>query len=72
MPIYEFNCHQCSIDFELLIRGGEKPACPECKSLKVDRQLSIISTPSARGAIQSAPERCEMPRCCGGGCQSQN
>jgi putative FmdB family regulatory protein len=69
MPIHEFVCLGCQAEFELLIRGNEKTACPECGHAKLEKQLSIISTPAAGGKSQPQAESCAMPRCCGGGCQ---
>ena len=30
MPIYEYVCAKCRQEFEALVRGEEKPECPEC------------------------------------------
>ena len=30
MPLYEYSCQKCSRKIELLIRGDEKPVCPQC------------------------------------------
>ena len=30
MPIFEYACEKCQSEFELLVRGDDKPACPEC------------------------------------------
>jgi putative FmdB family regulatory protein len=32
MPIYEYSCASCDNEFEVLVRGSEKPACPDCGS----------------------------------------
>ena len=45
MPIYEYQCTNCQSGFELLIRGDEKAACPECDSKQVEKQLSIAAAP---------------------------
>ena len=41
MPIYEYACEKCGNEFELLVRGKEKAACPKCKSVKLERKLSL-------------------------------
>lgn len=41
MPIYEYTCTDCSDEFELLIRGGEKPACPSCGSANLEKRFSL-------------------------------
>src|SRR5690606_5532042 len=30
MPLYEYTCGGCGKEFEVLVRGQEKPACPSC------------------------------------------
>ncbi len=41
MPIYEYVCAACEHEFELLVRGSETPACPECGSEELTRKLSL-------------------------------
>ena len=41
MPIYEFHCHNCSNDFERLVRlNATNPECPQCASQATERLLS--------------------------------
>jgi putative FmdB family regulatory protein len=40
MPIYEFCCNECGQNFEFLVLGSEKAACPACSSMKVNRLMS--------------------------------
>lgn len=30
MPIFDFTCRKCSVDFELLIPLDKIPKCPKC------------------------------------------
>ena len=46
MPIYEYRCVACDSEFEALILNAKTPACPECKSHKVDRLISQFSVSS--------------------------
>lgn len=41
MPIYEYTCKDCGSDFELLIRGDEKPVCPSCGKKHLTKSLSV-------------------------------
>lgn len=74
MPIYEYTCRSCDADFELLIRGGEKPVCPECGERSPTRRLSV---PAAHVASSGSlpvcetpqPGTCGRPQCGMGGCQ---
>jgi putative FmdB family regulatory protein len=46
MPLYEYTCSSCGHEFEQLVRTGDTPACPTCKSTQLERQLSLISVSS--------------------------
>jgi len=50
MPIYEYACRSCAHKFEKLVRTGDTPACPLCKSLDLERLLSLstISSDTSR------------------------
>ena len=72
MPIYEYVCGNCGKEFELLVRGSEKPVCPACGKSKLNKQLSVPATHMAGGADASCAARetgaCDVPgSCCGGG-----
>ena len=43
MPLFEFECHQCHREVEVLVRGSETPECPECGSSKLEKLLSAHS-----------------------------
>ena len=73
MPIFEYQCRQCRGEFELLIRGEEKPRCPTCGSARLEKQLSVpaahISSSSSLPICgASAPDACGMGRCGSGHC----
>ncbi|MFV1959217.1 MAG: zinc ribbon domain-containing protein, partial [Planctomycetota bacterium] len=63
MPIFEYRCETCGHRFELLVFGSEKPACPKCSSMKLEKQLSgfAVNAPARGGGRGRA---CESP---GGG-----
>ena len=46
MPIYEYACRSCAHKFEQLVRTGDTPACPSCKSLDLERLLSLSAISS--------------------------
>ena len=47
MPIYEYQCHQCGNEFELLIlKGSPEPACPSCQSKEIEQMLSGFAVSS--------------------------
>jgi putative FmdB family regulatory protein len=66
MPIYEYSCASCGHDFELLVRSSERPACPQCKSARLERRLSVPARPG--GAPARDFSKLGPPK--GGGCGS--
>ncbi len=53
MPIYEYRCQDCRRVSALLImslRSAEPPACPHCRSLKLDRLFSRFASPKSEEA----------------------
>ncbi len=46
MPLYEYRCKKCGLEFELLRRVSdedEETKCPKCRSKSVERVLSRFS-----------------------------
>ena len=41
MPLFDYKCRECDHTFEALVRGKERPACPECGSGKLDKLVSL-------------------------------
>lgn len=66
MPIYGYACKKCGHDFETLVRASDTPACPSCGSAELERQLSLIATPSKSGG--EAPMMCDGSGSCGMRC----
>jgi putative FmdB family regulatory protein len=61
MPIYEFQCRDCRLDFEeLLIRPADADSvvCPECESDQVRKRISLISSSVKSGAGTTAVSAC--------------
>ena len=75
MPIYEYNCTDCSSDFELLVRISEEPACPSCGSGAIEKQLSVPAAHAAENRLPvcepSPPGGCGRPQCGTGGCMME-
>jgi len=52
LPIYEFYCENCNTIynfFSKFVDTGKVPSCPQCKTVKLKRQMSIFSTISRKG-----------------------
>ncbi len=58
MPIFEYICKECQHQFEALVYGKEKTACPKCESKKLEPKLSVFAV-SAKGS--SAPTMAAGP-----------
>jgi putative FmdB family regulatory protein len=71
MPLYEYTCESCHADFEALVRGQERPACPKCGNTRLTKRLSV---PAAHTGASSQLPVCEpgggcgLPQCGAGGC----
>jgi putative FmdB family regulatory protein len=52
VPIYEYQCRGCQHQFEQLVRTGDVPTCPACRSTELERSISAfgVSTPGASQA----------------------
>lgn len=46
MPIYEYECRGCKHQFEAIVRTGDTPACPECRSGDLERLVSLFAVDS--------------------------
>jgi putative FmdB family regulatory protein len=41
VPIYEYACRACGLQFEILIRATDVPVCPSCSGQDLERLLSL-------------------------------
>jgi len=57
MPIYEYTCQQCGHDFEYLLRGDEKPACPACGKRRLAKRFSVPAAHTEGSALPQCPAR---------------
>jgi putative FmdB family regulatory protein len=57
MPIFEYVCKECQHQFEALVYGQQKAACPKCDSKKLEAKLSVFAV-SAKGG---SPTSSSMP-----------
>ncbi len=53
MPIFEYVCKECQHQFEALVYGNQKAACPKCESKKLEPQVSVFAV-SAKGRSSSS------------------
>ena len=45
MPIYNYACRKCEHEFEMFVQSGDDVECPECKSVDLERLLSLPARP---------------------------
>jgi putative FmdB family regulatory protein len=57
MPIYDFVCSECQLEFEALVRAADTPVCPECGSAKVKKLLSLPAAPGKSKEIIAKARR---------------
>jgi putative FmdB family regulatory protein len=55
MPIFEYICQECQHEFEALVFGKDKAACPKCQSKKLAPQLSVFAMSTKSSAAPSMP-----------------
>lgn len=74
MPIYEFTCEKCEHDFEELVFGEQKPACPNCGSIDTHKHMSRCArVKSGSGACEGTATGGNgggCSGCSGGNCSS--
>ena len=57
MPIHDYRCRSCRAEFELLVRGSDLPACPQCRSTDLERAVSRIAPAGKIEAIRRSNRR---------------
>ena len=60
MPIFEYQCLECSQPFEFFqLKGEAEVECPACGSRRVERQISLygMSSDTSRAANLSAAHK---------------
>ena len=57
MPLFDFVCRACRHEFEALVRPGSEPACPQCQSTELDRQLPTFAVSSSERTRAAADKK---------------
>ena len=68
MPIREYQCLQCDMEFEELVFGDAVPSCVNCGSTKVEPLMSCccVRNVGSDGSVSSSGSGCSG--CSGGHC----
>ncbi|PWU24649.1 MAG: hypothetical protein C5B48_05265 [Candidatus Rokuibacteriota bacterium] len=67
MPIYEYSCRECGVEFEKLVDARAVVSCPSCLSERVMRRMSLVGVRTT-SRFSGAPVATQGGGCCGGGC----
>jgi putative FmdB family regulatory protein len=62
MPLFEFRCLKCGLQFEKLVRktgAAGEVTCPMCNSRKVDELLSAFASPARNAHSDSRAASCK-------------
>jgi len=57
MPLYDYRCPACQAEFELLVRAGTMPTCPQCGATELQRAVSRIAPAGRIEAIRMSNRR---------------
>ncbi|HPC20108.1 MAG: zinc ribbon domain-containing protein [Kiritimatiellae bacterium] len=73
MPLFEYICQSCGARSEQLVSAARIPACPQCGSTRLEKQLSGFNTRGSTTPDAMPPcstGACPVPRggCAGGSC----
>ena len=64
MPLFEYICTRCATRSEILVRGNERPACPECGSTRLKKQASAFAPKVGASAAGRPPVPCGSASSC--------
>lgn len=71
MPLYEYRCHRCGKEFEILQKPDQKVCCPSCGGRSLKRLFSVFSSPTVTAGLKSCADEsagCSAERCKSGSC----
>lgn len=77
MPLYEYRCHDCGAEQEILVRNADDLVCEVCGARKLEKMLSVPAAPSIGsskqlpvcGPMNTQPSGgCGLPQCGQGRC----
>lgn len=56
MPLYEYVCHTCDREVELLVRPSDaEPTCPQCGDRRMTKLLSVPAVSTGPGGRDEPP-----------------
>lgn len=59
MPIYEYKCNECNMDFEKLVSGtNPEVSCPKCNSINIKKKFSLFGMSGVEKPFTSDESGC--------------
>ena len=69
MPVFEYRCGSCGLEFEKIVRSGMTVVCTSCGSAELEKKVSMFAARSeGREIAGGAKKHCST--CAGGHCSS--
>ncbi|MFA5354511.1 MAG: zinc ribbon domain-containing protein [Thermodesulfovibrionales bacterium] len=63
MPIFEYRCSRCGLDFERLVFGTKTVNCPACGSDEVRKKPSLFGMSGVENPSSSGCGSCSSGSC---------
>ena len=63
MPIFEYACGKCGLEFELLVSRGQKVVCTSCGSEDVKKKFSVFGMSGVEHQTSSGCTSCSSGSC---------
>jgi putative FmdB family regulatory protein len=63
MPIFEYKCAACGLEFEKLVFGDAAVSCPNCKSDIVVKKFSVFGMSGVEKQTSSGCSSCSSGNC---------
>ncbi len=63
MPIFEYICEKCSLEFEKLVFSGQKVTCCKCGSEDVKKKFSVFGMSGVEHPVSSGCSSCSSGSC---------
>ena len=63
MPVFEYTCGKCGLEFEKLVFGGQKVICSVCGSEDVKKRFSLFGMSGVEHPVSSGCTSCKTSSC---------
>jgi len=63
MPIFEYTCPSCGLEFEKLVFGNATVSCPNCTSGEVVKKFSLFGMSGGEKQTASGCSTCSSGSC---------